>query len=78
MKRLRNSATVNVIFGFLSLLALLFLYLALVDIAHGEPDLVLEWRVVGVCLLILFSFTISTFVTLGFLLKKPGLWNGDQ
>jgi hypothetical protein len=69
MKNLRFSATITSILGFLSVLALLFLYLALCDIAKMEEDLTLEWHVAGVCILILCAFTISTFVTLGFMLK---------
>ena len=69
MKNFRLSATVTAILGFLSVLALIFLFLALSDIAHQEEDLTLEWYVTGVCMIILAGFTISTFVTLGFGLK---------
>ena len=67
MKRLRRSATINLILGFLSALALILQYFALADIAK-EPNSVLEWRIVGVCMMILASFVVSTCITLGFAL----------
>lgn len=57
------------ILGLFSVLALILMYLALSDIAQGEEDLILEWYIVGVCLIIISAFTISTFVTLGLGLK---------
>lgn len=69
MKKFKFSATVTAILGFLSVLALIFLFLALSDIADMEENLTLEWYVAGVCMIILVTFTISTFVTLGFVLK---------
>ncbi len=70
MKKLRISAEITAIFGFLSVLALIFLFLALSDIANNEPDQTLEWYVTGICMIIIGIFTISTFVTLGFILKS--------
>ncbi len=69
MRNLRFSATITAILGFLSAIALIVLFLALTDIANKEPDLTLEWFVSGICIFVLGAFTISTFVTLGFLLK---------
>ena len=69
MKKLIFSATFTAAFGFLSVIALILLYLALSDIANHEPDLTLEWYIAGICIIILGTFTISTFVTLGFLLR---------
>jgi hypothetical protein len=69
MKNLRFSATITAILGFLSVLALIVLFLALSDIANHEPDLTLEWYLSGICIFVLSAFTLSTFVTLGFLLK---------
>jgi len=69
MKKLIFSATFTAAFGFLSVIALILLYLALSDIANHEPDLTLEWYTAGICIIILSTFTISTFVTLGFLLR---------
>jgi len=70
MKKLIFSATLTAALGFLSVIALILLYLSLADIANHEPDLTLEWYISGVSLIILSAFTISTFVTLAFLLKE--------
>jgi hypothetical protein len=78
MKKFKFSATVTTILGFLSVLALIFLFLALSDIAHHEEDLTLEWYVTGVCMIILATFTISTFVTLGFGLKYFKFFQNDN
>jgi hypothetical protein len=69
MKKLIFSATFTAGFGFLSVIAIILLYLSLSDIANHEADLVLEWYIAGICIIILSAFTISTFVTLGFLLR---------
>jgi hypothetical protein len=69
MKTLKKSATVTAILGFLSVLAFVFLFLALSDIADMEENLTLEWYVAGACMIILATFTLSTFVTLGLGLK---------
>lgn len=69
MKKLKFFATVTAILGFLAVLALIFLYLALSDNADSGTKLKLEWYVAGTCLIILGTFIISTFITLGFFLK---------
>jgi uncharacterized membrane protein len=73
MKTLRISTTVTAVLGFLSLIALVFMYLALSDISK-EPDTVLEWKVVQFCWITLLLFVISSFFTIGIILKIPGLW----
>ena len=73
-KMLRLSATITLIFGFFSVLALILLCLALSDIAHGEENLKLEWYSAGISIIILSAFTVSTFITLGFLMKVQKLW----
>ncbi|MCU0363428.1 MAG: hypothetical protein MUD02_01620 [Bacteroidales bacterium] len=78
MKQLRFFAIITAVLGFLSVLALFFLYMSLADIAHNEPDQGLEWRIAGICMLVLASFVISTFVTLGFMLKKLNLRDVPQ
>ena len=77
MRKLRFSATVTAILAFLSVVALIFLYLALSDIAHKEEDLTLEWYTAGVCIIILANFTVSTLVTLGFLMKISIFWSDN-
>lgn len=69
MKRLRRSATISFILGIVSALALILQYLALADIAK-EPNAALEWRIVGVCMLIHAAFLASTFITLGFVIRE--------
>jgi len=49
-------------------IALILQYLALSDIAK-EPNSMLEWRIVGICMLILAAFVVSTFIALLVLFK---------
>lgn len=77
MRKLRLSATITAILGFLTVFALILLYLALADIAHREEDLTLEWYIAGVCFVILCNFTVSTFITLGFLMKISIFWKDN-
>jgi hypothetical protein len=67
LKRLRVSATITVILGIVSAIAVLFTYLALCDIANHEPNQTLEWYMVGVGLLIWVAFIVSTLVSMKFL-----------
>jgi len=73
MKKLRISATVTTILGALSVLAIFLLTMALSDIADKGEDLTLEWYITGICIMILGAFTISTFTTMGLLLKHVRL-----
>lgn len=74
MKKLRISATFSAILGFLSIIALVLMYLALSDISN-EPDVLLEWRIVQISWITLLLFVISTFFTIGYVLKVPGLFD---
>jgi len=69
MKALKFSAIVNVILGSIAVLALIFLYLALSDIAEGSSNSSLEWYIAGISMIILGIFTISSFVTTTYALK---------
>jgi hypothetical protein len=69
MKRLKLSATITAVLGFFSVIALIFLYLALADIAHKETVSGTEWHIAVICMIVLTIFTISVFVTLTYLLK---------
>lgn len=71
-RMLRLSATVTAILGIVSVIALIFLFLALSDIADMEEDLSLEWHIAGLCMIIISIFTISTFVTTSLLFKTHG------
>jgi len=73
-RKLRLSATLTFILGIISVLFIILLYLALADIGHGGEDLSLEWRIAGISLIVLSVFVISTFVTIGYLMKNPALW----
>ena len=69
MNKLRISATITLILGTLSGIALILMFLALSDIADPTEPVKTEWKVVGICMIVLSAFVISAFVTLGFLLK---------
>jgi hypothetical protein len=77
MKKLRTFATVTLILGFLSVLALIILSFALSDIADSGTTYKLEWYVAGICIMILSTFTISTFLLLGFLLRSTELFKNQ-
>ena len=70
MKKLRISATITVILGVLSVIAMISMFLALCDIADPTEPVRTEWRVVGIGMIVLSTFIISTFVTIGYLLKS--------
>ena len=72
MKALKLSASVTAILGFLAALSLVFLFLALTDISHGEADQTLEWHVAGVCMIVSGIFIVSVFVTLILLSGQSG------
>jgi hypothetical protein len=74
MKKLRISATLTVILGSASFFALVFMFLALSDISNNEPDTLLEWKIVQFSWITLLLFVFSTFVTLGYIMKIPGIW----
>jgi protein-S-isoprenylcysteine O-methyltransferase Ste14 len=69
MRTLIQSAIVNAILAVISVFAVIFLFLALSDIANHETDLTLEWYIAGICLFILALFIISTIVTLVMLFR---------
>ncbi len=75
MKKLRISATITVILGVLSVNAMMSMFLALCDIADPTEPVKTEWRVVGIGMIILGAFIISTFITVGYLLKSIKLAN---
>jgi len=77
MKNLRISATITAILGFLSLTALVLMFLALSDISK-EPDTVLEWKVVKVCYMELILFLFLSLFTIGFIIKVPGIWKDNS
>ena len=60
--------------GALSGIALVGSFLALTDIAHGEPDLTLEWAVLRVGGLVVVTFHVAA---VGFLLRMRGRQPAD-
>ncbi|MGB4293876.1 MAG: hypothetical protein WBJ37_13470 [Bacteroidales bacterium] len=73
-KRLVRLTTITAILCFMSILALIMLYLSLSDIAKGGQDLKLEWFVVGLSFVILAVFIIVVMITIAFLLPMPGFF----
>lgn len=69
MKYLRISIATTAVLGSLSVLSLVSLLLALSDIAKQTEDLTLKWYVSGISIIILGLFTVSTFVTILFILR---------
>lgn len=69
MRKLRLSATVTAVLGFLAVLSLVFLFLALSDITHAGTEQASEKLVAVICLIILTAFTLSVFIMLGYLLR---------
>ena len=61
MIKLKQQIIVAYVFGILSLVAGVFSHLALTDIAHGEPDVTLEWNVVRLGALVVLVFIGFTF-----------------
>ena len=69
MKKLRIWASVALTLGFVGLVFLLLMFLALVDISHGETDLAGEWLIVRLGLLVIFFVIVAVFVGTGLVLK---------
>jgi len=78
MKKLRLSATVTVILGSASLIALVLMFLALSDISDKEPDTLLEWKIVQFSWITMLLFIISTFITIGYIMKTPAIWESNS
>jgi uncharacterized membrane protein len=69
MTKLRIWATVTLTLAILSLVVLFLMFLALVDISHGEEDVVLEWAIVKLGLFVAFFLIVATFVCTGLVFK---------
>lgn len=69
MKKLRIWASVTLTLAILGLVSLLLMFLALVDISHGEENLVLEWLVVRLGFLVILFVIVATFVCTGLIFK---------
>jgi hypothetical protein len=69
MKKLRIWASVTLTLGILGAVFLLLMFLALVDISHGEENVAGEWLIVRLGLLVLFFVIVATFICAGLILK---------
>jgi hypothetical protein len=56
----RKLIRMSLALGVLSLLAMLLSFLALTDIAHGENDVLWEWRILRVSALVLLMFSATS------------------
>jgi len=69
MKKLKIWATVAFVLGILALVLLLFMFLALADISHGEQDLTAEWGILRAGFFVIFFLIVATFVSTGLIFK---------
>jgi NhaP-type Na+/H+ or K+/H+ antiporter len=69
MQKLRIWATVALTLGVLGLIALFLMFLALVDISHGEENVTGEWLIVRLGLFVTFFVIIATFILTGLVFK---------
>ncbi len=69
MKGLKMLVGASLVLGFLSALALILEYLALCDIGKKSTPMP-EWYVVGVCMLLMAAFVVSTLITLGMVVSR--------
>ena len=70
MKKLKIATKITFALALISVVALIFQFLALADIAQNKEDLKLEWHITGISMMILGAFVISTLLTLGMLFKN--------
>jgi uncharacterized membrane protein len=69
MKKLRIWASITLTLGILGLIALVLMFLALVDISHGEANVVGEWLIVRLGLLVIFFVIAATIICTGLIFK---------
>jgi hypothetical protein len=65
MKKLKIASKITFALALISVVALIFQFLAFADIAQNKEDLKLEWYITGISMMILGVFIISTIVTMG-------------
>lgn len=77
---MKLTTSIRISFGFClpSILAVFVSNLALMDIAHGESDLRLEWRIVQVSYAVFIVFHAVMLVTLARRLKQTRQENREQ
>ena len=69
MKKLRIWASITLTLAILAFILLILMILALMDISHGESDVVAEWGIVRLGLFVLFFLIVAAFVCTGLVLK---------
>ncbi len=69
MKRLRIWASVTLTLAVLGFVFLLLMFLALADISRGEENVVLEWLVVKLGLVVILFVIVATLIGTGLVLK---------
>jgi len=69
MKKLRIWASVTLTLGILGLIALVLMFLALVDISHGEENVGGEWLIVRLGLLAFFLVFFATIIFATLIIK---------
>ena len=70
MKKLKIATKITFALALISVVALIFQFLALADIAQNKEDLKLEWYITGISMMIIGVFVISAIVTLGMFFSK--------
>jgi len=70
MKKLKIAVNITFALALISVVALIFQFLALADIAQNKEDLKLEWYITGISMMVLGVFVISTIVTLGMFFRN--------
>lgn len=70
MIEMKTSVRLTFRLGILSAVAIIISNLALIDISHGESNLILEWRIMHLSYAIFLLFHISALFTLGRILKQ--------
>ncbi len=73
MKRLRMLVGSSFLLGLVSAIALFVEYLALCDIGKTSTPM-LEWYVVGICMMLTTVFVVSALITLGLVGSRFDLW----
>jgi uncharacterized membrane protein len=61
---LQTQIRMSIVLGILALVGIALSFLALLDIAHGEPDTRLEWATVRATAAVMLMFIAQSLVTL--------------
>jgi protein-S-isoprenylcysteine O-methyltransferase Ste14 len=69
MLKLRIWAITALTMAVMALVFLVLMFLSLVDISHGEEDVVAEWAIVKLGLVVVFVLILVTLVCTGLVLK---------